>query len=292
MIRSTALLALVANQVSAGYAEFEKKAAELGFETKLYYAETGDKHKLGLIKIEGKIGEERKPIEEQKPLVLHHGLGMNADSWIMHATNSRESLPLLLHENGYDVWVANNKGTLDYSFGSPEQSKDDASYWDLTVFAYDQNDGASILFEIWKHYGTQKKITYVGYDRAVASTAYALTKFSKFISEYYRRYVFLNPCYIFDGLPAWTLADEHMSALLTLDPPYIQGEGWAERREQLCSDPANQKLCTHPWLNDWTELGYREDFVVNPIPVKEFEAYAQQISAKRYQLPIERDQYD
>jgi hypothetical protein len=251
-----------------------------------------DKHELGLIKIEGKIGEKRKPIEDQLPLVLHHGLGMNADSWIMHAKTSRESLPLLLHDTGYDVWIANNKGTLDYSSGSASQSKDDASYWDIEVFDYDQNDGASILFEIWKYYDEKKKITYVGYDRAVASTAYALTKFSKFVSQYYKRFLFLNPCYVFDGLPAWTLADDFMSGLLTLDPPYIQGEGWAERREKLCSDPANEILCTHPWLNDWTELGYHEDFVVNPIPVREFEVYAQQNAASRFQLPIDREKYD
>jgi hypothetical protein len=38
MIRTTALIALAANQVSAGYAEFEKKAAELGYEVSLFYA--------------------------------------------------------------------------------------------------------------------------------------------------------------------------------------------------------------------------------------------------------------
>lgn len=45
-----------------------------------------------------------------------HGMGMSADSWIMHAESASESLPLMLAGMGHDVYVGNHRGTWDYSY--------------------------------------------------------------------------------------------------------------------------------------------------------------------------------
>ena len=43
------------------------------------------------------------------PILLLHGLMDSADSWII--VDDKNSLPLVLANHGYDVWIMNSRGT-------------------------------------------------------------------------------------------------------------------------------------------------------------------------------------
>jgi pimeloyl-ACP methyl ester carboxylesterase len=69
-------------------------------------------------------------------VLLMHGLGMSADSWIMHAQELTDSLPLNLAHMGYDVYVGNFRGTWDYSFHKTFDKTKDKEFWDFGPDGY------------------------------------------------------------------------------------------------------------------------------------------------------------
>ena len=72
---------------------------------------TKDGYLLGLHRLPSRKGEKKKGpgTSTGKPVVyLHHGLLMNSEIWVCLTDPSR-ALPFVLVENGYDVWLGNNR---------------------------------------------------------------------------------------------------------------------------------------------------------------------------------------
>ena len=59
----------------------------------------------------------------------------------------KNSLPLLLIKNGYDVWIGNNRGTI-FSWGHTSKDPDDLNgdYWD---FSMDENVIYDLIFNLF-----------------------------------------------------------------------------------------------------------------------------------------------
>lgn len=72
---------------------------------------TGDGYLLGLHRLPGRKGHRstNPGTSTGKPVVyLHHGLLMNSEVWVC-LTDPERCLPFLLVEQGYDVWLGNNR---------------------------------------------------------------------------------------------------------------------------------------------------------------------------------------
>lgn len=72
---------------------------------------TKDGYLLGLHRLPSRTGEQRSSpgTSTGKPVVyLHHGLLMNSEIWVC-STNADRCLPFVLVEQGYDVWLGNNR---------------------------------------------------------------------------------------------------------------------------------------------------------------------------------------
>ena len=72
---------------------------------------TKDGYLLGLHRLPSRKGEKKRSpgTTTGKPVVyLHHGLLMNSEIWVC-VTDPVRSLPFVLVENGYDVWLGNNR---------------------------------------------------------------------------------------------------------------------------------------------------------------------------------------
>ena len=121
------ILAACVSLAFAGFADFKKKAMMFGFKVEELSFYTKDDYKLVVVKVFAKPS--RSP---QKPILLMHGLGMNADSWIMHAEEANESLPLILAGMGHEVFIGNFRGTSDYSFHK-FFDKSQKEFWDIKV---------------------------------------------------------------------------------------------------------------------------------------------------------------
>ena len=76
---------------------------------------TKDGYLLGLHRLPSHKGEKKSSpgTSTGKPVVyLHHGLLMNSEIWVC-LTDPFRALPFVLVENGYDVWLGNNRYLFD-----------------------------------------------------------------------------------------------------------------------------------------------------------------------------------
>ncbi|RYR06468.1 triacylglycerol lipase 2-like [Arachis hypogaea] len=93
------------------------------------------------------------------PVFLQHGLFVDGIIWLYN--NPEESLGYILADNGYDVWIANSRGSR-YSKGHTSLAPDERAYWDWTwdqLLSYDLPASVGYVF---KHTG--QKMHYVGHS--------------------------------------------------------------------------------------------------------------------------------
>ncbi|KAL0344121.1 UNVERIFIED_CONTAM: Triacylglycerol lipase 2 [Sesamum angustifolium] len=78
-----------------------------GYKCQEFDVTTDDGYILGLLRIpEGRAGGGGA---NRPPVLLQHGLLVDGISWLMNPPE--ESLPLILADNGFDVWISNLRGT-------------------------------------------------------------------------------------------------------------------------------------------------------------------------------------
>ena len=75
-------------------------------------------------RINGRLGEVRS--EQRPPVFVQHGLLCDSTSWILNLNN--QSLPFILSDEGFDVWVANSRGNT-YSKAHKTLKPDTDAFW-------------------------------------------------------------------------------------------------------------------------------------------------------------------
>lgn len=141
-----------------------------------YYAEehvvrTGDGYLLGVHRLPWKKGEEGARVNagegslQKKVVYLHHGLLMNSEVWVS-LTEKERSLPFVLVERGYDVWLGNNRGNK-YSKKSTRYSPASNDFWNFSMdqFAFhDIPDSISYILSTTH----QPSLSYIGFSQGTA----------------------------------------------------------------------------------------------------------------------------
>ncbi|KAJ6723761.1 LIPASE [Salix koriyanagi] len=108
---------------------------------------------------------------DKPPVLLQHGLLLDGVTWLMNLPE--QSLAFILADNGYDVWIANSRGTR-FSRGHTSLKPIESVYWDWTwdeLVAYD----LSATFQL-VHGQTGQNLHYVGHS---LGTLIALAAFSQ-----------------------------------------------------------------------------------------------------------------
>ncbi|ESW13660.1 hypothetical protein PHAVU_008G215000 [Phaseolus vulgaris] len=135
-----------------------------GYTCEEHLVTTQDGYILNLPRI--RVGELRGP-----PVLLQHGLFMDGITWLL--LPSKQSLAFLLADNGFDVWVANTRGTK-YSRQHTTLPPNSSDYWNWSwdeLVAYDLPVTVKYVHDL-----TGQKLHYVGHSQG---TLVALAAFSQ-----------------------------------------------------------------------------------------------------------------
>lgn len=158
LLASAAINASQALAMQRNPTNFAQTCQESGYASEQYTVVTEDSYVLQLYRIPGKPGESN----QKKPAVLlMHGIDNDMNFWTLNEPSKTPAF--LLADQGYDVWLGNNRGsrygkghlTLDY--------KTDAEYWRFSVEEYGLKDLPAFIDHILAKTG-QEKLTYIGHS--------------------------------------------------------------------------------------------------------------------------------
>lgn len=126
----------------------------------LFQVVTPDGYILSVQRIpEGRAGGGGSGGTNKQPVLIQHGVLVDGMTWLLNPPE--QDLPLILADNGFDVWIANTRGTR---FSRRHTSLDpaNADFWDWSWDEVVQFDVPAVLDFI--HGKTGQKIDYVGHS--------------------------------------------------------------------------------------------------------------------------------
>ncbi|XVF88576.1 hypothetical protein PTKIN_Ptkin19aG0061800 [Pterospermum kingtungense] len=140
-----------------------------GYDCEEHTVTTQDGYILSMQRIP--VGRSGGTPDNRPPVLLQHGLLMDGITWLL--LPPEQSLAFVLADNGYDVWIANSRGSK-YSKGHTSLNPGDPAYWNWSwdeLVAYE-------LPAIFQYVNDQtgQKLHYVGHSQG---TLIALAAFSK-----------------------------------------------------------------------------------------------------------------
>lgn len=168
-----------------------------GYQAEEHVVQTADGYLLGIHRLPYRRGEEQDGVPVNagmgsitKPVVyLHHGLLMNSEVWVC-ITEEERCLPFALVEQGYDVWLGNNRGNK-YSKKSTRFSPASSEFWN---FSMDQFAFHDIPDSIDYVLGTtsQPSLSYIGFSQGTAQ-AFATLSIHPPLNEKINLFIALAP---------------------------------------------------------------------------------------------------
>lgn len=137
-----------------------------GYRFEEHKVPTPDDYILSAWRIPGKISEPMKDIWNKPSVVLQHGLLDNSATWTINYFN--QTLPYVLLEAGYDVWITNTRGNFNsYEHMNPFNYSIfnvGSDYWNFTFDDMAKYDLPANIDYILDYTGNEK-VTYVGHSQ-------------------------------------------------------------------------------------------------------------------------------
>jgi len=166
---------------------------------------------------------------------------MSVQEWLMY-TDKKDTLPYLLSDAGYDVWVGNNRGTVDFSrHETLDPIGDAAKYWNFTFVEMGRYDLEAEISFIKSLTGVSKMI-FIGYGEGSTQAFYGLATRRDFWKSSISDVIALGPCFIIrNWVKDYTsYFDQFKRANITT----IYGQTWEEDYERLCGADTTTELCS------------------------------------------------
>lgn len=140
--------------------EVEMNATQLieskGIPCEKHFVTTEDGYVLGMQRLA------RPDSARSCPVLIVHGLLSSADGWLVNPRN--ESLPFLLYDAGYDVWLGNSRGNK-YSRAHISLDPDrDPRYWRFSFDEMGRYDVPAMLDHVIAVSG-KRQVDYVGHSQ-------------------------------------------------------------------------------------------------------------------------------
>jgi lysosomal acid lipase/cholesteryl ester hydrolase len=188
----------------ANCSDFTELCALYGYYAEEHIVQTTDGYLLGVHRLPYKKDEEHGtilvnagPDSVSKPVVyLHHGLLMNSEVWVC-MTEEERCLPFALVNQGYDVWLGNNRGNK-YSKKSTKMSPTSPKFWDFSMDEFAFHDIPDTINYILTTAG-QPTLSYIGFSQGTAQ-AFATLSIHPGLNEKVNVFIALAPAMAPAGL--------------------------------------------------------------------------------------------
>jgi len=126
-------------------------------------------------------------------VLFQHGLSMTAENWF----TSESGKPVVMQalDDGWDVWLGNNRGTR-YSQGHDKYDiiKDADKYWAFDWAEMGKYDVPAFIDKILENTPDYKKVTYVGFSQGTTQMFYGLAHKNDYFRKKLEIFVALAPC--------------------------------------------------------------------------------------------------
>ncbi|CAJ1791225.1 unnamed protein product [Sphenostylis stenocarpa] len=142
-----------------------------GYKCQEHEVTTDDGYILSLQRIPEGRGKGNDSRSRKQPVIIQHGVLVDGMTWLLNPPE--QDLPLILADNGFDVWIANTRGTR---FSRRHISLDPSSpaFWNWSWDELVSYDLPAIFNYVFSQTGL--KINYVGHS---LGTLIALASFSE-----------------------------------------------------------------------------------------------------------------
>ena len=165
----------------ANCSDFTELCGLFGYYAEEHIVQTGDGYLLGVHRLPFRKGEEDQdttrvnagPGSITKPVVyLHHGLLMNSEVWVC-LTEEERCLPFALVNQGFDVWLGNNRGNK-YSKKSTRFPPTSSDFWNFSMDEFAFQDIPDTIDYILTT-TSQPRLSYIGFSQGTAQAFAALS---------------------------------------------------------------------------------------------------------------------
>ncbi|KAF4622470.1 hypothetical protein D9613_009312 [Agrocybe pediades] len=192
---------------------FGELSAILGYAHEEHVVTTDDGYLLKLHRLVSSKGHENQPKQLHRPVVyFQHGLLTNSELFML-VTHPRKCLPIVLAEQGYDVWLGNNRGNK-YSLNHVDKKVDSPEFWDFCIDDFARYDIPTSLDYVLT-YTKSAKLSYIGFSQGSAQ-AFAAFSIHPDLNERVNVFIALAPIMLPAGYSSSLL-----NALLKRNPSLI-----------------------------------------------------------------------
>ncbi|EGG25252.1 carboxylic ester hydrolase [Cavenderia fasciculata] len=137
---------------------FEQIVMGYGYPCESHYVTTQDGYILQLFRIP--YGQSGDTHTTRQPVLLQHGLLDSSFTWIVNLPG--QSLAYILADQGYDVWMGNNRGNT-YSTNHTTLSPESAQFWDFSFDEMGRYDLPATMEYVVQSTG-YKTLPYIGHS--------------------------------------------------------------------------------------------------------------------------------
>jgi lysosomal acid lipase/cholesteryl ester hydrolase len=181
----------------ANCSDFTDLCALYGYYAEEHVVQTVDGYLLGVHRLPYKKTEDHNYTRVNagqgsitKPVVyLHHGLLMNSEVWVC-LTEEKRCLPFTLVNQGYDVWLGNNRGNK-YSKKSTRLSPTSTEFWNFSMDQFAFHDIPDTIHYILDT-TSQPSLSYIGFSQGTAQ-AFATLSIHPNLNEKVNLFIALAP---------------------------------------------------------------------------------------------------
>lgn len=147
---------------------------------------TNDGYILTMFRIVGDAtGAQVENQGSQGPLLLQHGFLTDSISWFDFSDESKPALPVRLFQEGFDVWLGNNRGTrLSRKHVSMDPDDINQDFWAFSHHEFGAFDLPTMAKTIVRASGTCQKVSYLGHSLGTTQMFYGLGR-GKYMQPYF-----------------------------------------------------------------------------------------------------------